>query len=97
VEVGISGNLTQAGDEAKGLITLTNPSNQVAFFLRVEVTRGRDGQEVLPMTYEDNYVTVFPGESQTLWARFRTADLDGKKPYLRVEGYNVNLQNAEIE
>jgi exo-1,4-beta-D-glucosaminidase len=49
------------------------------------------------MTYEDNYVTVFPGESQTLWARFRTADLDGKKPYLRVEGYNVNLQNAEIE
>ena len=97
VEVGIRGSITSAGGKSKASITLTNPSTHIAFFLRVEVTKGSDGEEVLPMTYEDNYVTLFPKESRTLWAKFRTVDLEGKKPYLMVEGYNVNPQNAEIE
>ena len=62
--------------------------------MRAEVTKGRDAEEVLPVTYEDNYVTLFPGESRTLWARFRTADLGGQKAHLRLEGYNVNKRLA---
>jgi exo-1,4-beta-D-glucosaminidase len=96
-EMGISGSLTRAGDESRVAITLTNPSGQVAFFLRVEVTKGPDGEEVLPITYEDNYVTVFSKESQTLWAKFRTSDLEGAQAHLRVEGYNVNRRIAAME
>jgi exo-1,4-beta-D-glucosaminidase len=61
------------------------------------VTQGPDGEEVLPITYEDNYVTLFPKESRALWARFRTADLAGQRPYLRLEGYNVPKKIAAIE
>ncbi|MEJ2010003.1 MAG: glycoside hydrolase [Acidobacteriota bacterium] len=96
-EVGISGSISRAGEESRVAITLTNPSSHVAFFMRAEVIRGPDGDEVLPVTYEDNYITLFPKESKTLWARFRTADLGGRKAHLRLEGYNVNRRTATIE
>jgi exo-1,4-beta-D-glucosaminidase len=97
VEAHISGNLIRTHDESHATITITNPSAHVAFFMRAEVTRGPDGEEVLPITYEDNYVTLFPGESRTLWARFSTADLEGRKAHLRLEGYNVNRRIATLD
>ncbi|HEV2351394.1 MAG TPA: glycoside hydrolase [Terriglobia bacterium] len=91
-EAGISGSVKQTGDESRAKITITNNSSHIAFFMRAEVTRGPDGEEVLPITYEDNYVTLFPSETRTLWAKFRTADLSGRKAHLRLEGYNVSKQ-----
>jgi exo-1,4-beta-D-glucosaminidase len=71
-------------------IALTNPSaNALAFFVRAEVTAGNGGLEVLPVTYTDNYITLWPGESITITARYATADLGGQAPFLRVRGYNV--------
>jgi len=95
-EVGISSNIARTGDNSRVTITLDNPSGRVAFFMRVEVTKGPDGEEVLPITYEDNYVSLFPGESRTLWASFRAADVEGGKACLRVEGYNLKQQIATI-
>jgi exo-1,4-beta-D-glucosaminidase len=96
-EVAVSGRTTPMGDESRAALTVANRSSQVAFFMRAEVTKGRDGEEVLPITYEDNYFTLFPDESRTLWARFRTADLGGAKAHLRLEGYNVNPQTATMD
>jgi exo-1,4-beta-D-glucosaminidase len=44
-------------------IRLTNPTPRIAFFARAELTATRGGDEILPITYDDNYVTVFPGET----------------------------------
>jgi exo-1,4-beta-D-glucosaminidase len=57
--------------------------------LRAEVTKAADGEEVLPITYEDNYITLYAHEARTLAATFATAALDGGRASLRVEGYNV--------
>ncbi len=71
-------------------LTLTNPSTtNVAFFVRAEVTAGNGGLEVLPVTYTDNYVTLWPGESITIVSQYATADLGGQPAYIRVRGYNV--------
>jgi exo-1,4-beta-D-glucosaminidase len=96
-EASVSGHITQAGDESRATITVANPSSHVAFFMRAALTRGPGGEEVLPITYEDNYITLFPGESRTLWARFRPADLNGRKPYLSLEGYNVSPRVATLK
>jgi len=47
----------------------------VAFFLRAEVTKGTDGEEILPIVYDDNYISVFPHESRTVTATFRVSEL----------------------
>ena len=96
VEAEITGSVTRAGEESRATIILTNPSDHPAFFMRAEVTKGEDGEEVLPILYEDNYVTLFSKESRTLQVRFRTADLSGQQAHLRLEGYNVPKKTAAI-
>jgi len=96
-EVRTSATHSQIGDQSRVNITLANPSPHVAFFVRASVVQGADGDQVLPITYQDNYVTIFPGESQAIRAKFRTADLNGRKPQVRVEGYNLTLQIVAAE
>ena len=84
-----SASRTIASGQETVTITLNNTSaTNIAFFTRAEVTAGNNGLEVLPVTYTDNYVSLFPGESITITAKYATADLSGQ-PYLRIRGYNV--------
>jgi exo-1,4-beta-D-glucosaminidase len=78
-------------------ITLNNTSaTNIAFFLRPEVIAGSGGTEVLPITYTDNFVSLFPGESKTITATYQTSDLGGQSPYLLVRGYNVPTSTQAI-
>ena len=79
-------------------VTITNPASNpaVAFFLRADVRRGNsDGtaqsgdNDVLPITWSDNDVTLWPGESQTLTATYRSSLLHGAAPVVSVYGWNV--------
>jgi exo-1,4-beta-D-glucosaminidase len=85
-DLDVSAQVSDSNGEKQVTITLANPANRVAFFVRAEVTRGADGSEILPITYDDNYITVFPHEIRTIVARFNDARFT---PALRVEGYNV--------
>lgn len=96
VEVAISGTRKSSEGTEVAKLTVANASDHVAFFLRVEVTKGRNGREVLPVTYDDNYITVFPHESETINVRFRESDLEGQPPALRLEGWNVRERTAEL-
>jgi exo-1,4-beta-D-glucosaminidase len=67
-------------------VRLHNPTTKIAFFERAELLSTRDGDEILPIEYDDNYVTIFPGE---------TVEVHGQVPesgpaadWVRVTGYN---------
>ncbi|MER5506438.1 exo-beta-D-glucosaminidase [Streptomyces sp. NPDC002766] len=47
------------------------------------------GRPVLPVRWSDNEVSLWPGESVTLTAAYRTADLRGAAPNVRVSGWNT--------
>ncbi|WP_328476158.1 exo-beta-D-glucosaminidase [Streptomyces sp. NBC_00377] len=47
------------------------------------------GKPVLPVQWSDNEVGLWPGESVTLTATYRTADLHGSAPRVRVSGWNT--------
>ena len=90
---------SQAGElngEKQVTITLANPGNHVAFFVRAEVTQssgeGLDGGEILPIIYDDNYVTIFPHETRTIQARLQPPGTGPSSLAVRVEGYNVAKQ-----
>ena len=87
-ELHVSAHLSASNTGKQVEITLANPGNHVAFFVRAEVTRGLDGEEVLPVTYDDNYITVFPHETRTIQATFNSSAGE-VSPAVRVEGYNV--------
>jgi exo-1,4-beta-D-glucosaminidase len=77
-------------------ITNTSPTATVAFFVRADVRRGtaagtvRPGDnEVLPIIWSSNDITLWPGESETLTATYDAALLQGSVPVVSVSGWNV--------
>jgi exo-1,4-beta-D-glucosaminidase len=66
---------------------LHNATKQLAFFERAELTSTRDGDEILPIEYTDNYVTVFPGETTEL--RAVIPNPSARANWVRVTGYNT--------
>jgi exo-1,4-beta-D-glucosaminidase len=73
-----------------GQVTLSNPSAQVAFFIELELD-GAGGAPVLPVLWDDNYVSLLPGESRTINVNYAAADLKGARPSLAVQGWNVDV------
>ncbi|WP_225811356.1 glycoside hydrolase family 2 protein [Streptomyces spinosus] len=47
------------------------------------------GKPVLPVRWSDNEVSLWPGESVTLTATYRTAGLRGSAPAVRISGWNT--------
>lgn len=73
------------GRTASGVaVTVTNPTAGLAFFLRVQVLR--EGEEVLPVYWSDNYFSLLPGESKGLTAEL--PDTTGPLT-VAVAGWNV--------
>ncbi|HEX5409751.1 MAG TPA: glycoside hydrolase family 2 protein [Gemmatimonadaceae bacterium] len=79
---------TTAAGNTQARVTLTNPGKTLAFFVRLQLA-GHDGQDALPVFWEDNYVSLLPGETRTLTATVRTRDLGGAAPRVIVSGWNV--------
>jgi exo-1,4-beta-D-glucosaminidase len=74
-------------------IRLHNPSQRIAFFERAELVPAPEGDEILPVEYSDNYVTVYPGETVELSGQAWT----GVTPnWVRVTGYNTPAQLIAI-
>ncbi|TGD88628.1 glycoside hydrolase [Mycolicibacterium sp. CH28] len=67
-------------------ISLHNPTPRIAFFERAELLSSPLADEILPIEYDDNYVTVFPGETVEITGRVPGS---GPAPaWVRVTGYN---------
>ena len=86
------------GGQVTTTVTLTNTSSTpaVGFFLRADVRRGNaDGSllggdnQVLPIAWDDNDVTLWPGESQTVTATYSAASLQGSVPVVSLYGWNA--------
>jgi exo-1,4-beta-D-glucosaminidase len=86
------------GDDAVTTVTIRNTGkgSTPAVFTRADVRRGTAAgralggdDQVLPITWNDNYVTLWPGQSQTITARYRAADLHGASAVVSLDGRNV--------
>ena len=95
-DVAISGGTHQADGWVTATVTLTNRSKTPAFFLRAEVVGGPDGDQILPVTWDDNYLTIFGGESKTLQAHYKASDAAGQTPFLRMQGHNVAVKTVAL-
>ncbi|MCC8408281.1 glycosyl hydrolase [Mucilaginibacter sp. UR6-1] len=77
-------------------VTLTNPANApLAFFNRVSLVNSNTKERMLPVFYNDNYVSVLPGTSKTV-----TIDYDPKlhtaTPAVTVSGWNLKETNIGV-
>ncbi|MDP4224377.1 MAG: glycoside hydrolase family 2 TIM barrel-domain containing protein [Bacteroidota bacterium] len=79
----IKGEVAYTGEEGIMKVIVKNPTDKLAFFNRLMITKGQGGDEVWPTFWSDNFFTLLPGEEKTLTARFAKQDLDGNEPVLQ--------------
>jgi len=77
------------GADDRAVVTLKNPGDSVAFFVRLRVLQDQGGAEIRLSLWSDNYVSLLPGETRTLIARWRPDDAPGATPTVAVDGWNV--------
>jgi len=77
------------GEDEITHVTLENPTKNLAFFVRLKVDKGKTGEEILPALWQDNYVSLLPGEKREITATYRVSELGVAKPYVEVKGWNV--------
>jgi len=70
-------------------VTLQNSSGAIALMTHLQLRRQSTGQRVLPVFYSDNYFSLIPHESKTITIEASNADLQGDKPLVVVDGWNV--------
>ena len=76
------------GQDAVTRVTLVNPSKSLASFVRLKVERA-EGREILPALWEDNYLSLLPGEKREITATYRAKGLGSAKPVAEVSGWNA--------
>jgi exo-1,4-beta-D-glucosaminidase len=70
-------------------VVLENPSKSLAFFVRLKVNKGKGGDEVLPVLWQDNYFSLLPGERREVTATYRAKELGTAQAAVEVSGWNV--------
>lgn len=81
----------KGSENGKVTLKVTNPSGAIAFFTFFDLVDSTTDLPILPVYWNDNYVTLLPGESRTYDATFNLSDLKGDKPVLKVNAWNVDM------
>jgi hypothetical protein len=76
-------------------VRLDNPSKNLAFFVRLSLLEAATGREILPSFWEDNYVTLLPGQTKHLSVTIPKRP-DNKPMHLKLQGSNVPPQVIKI-
>jgi exo-1,4-beta-D-glucosaminidase len=83
-------SVTKAAHSAGSLtVSVENKGDAVAFMVHPRLTRGKDGDDIVPVFWSDNYFSLLPGEKKTVTVKFDAASLDGAPPTLIVDGWNL--------
>jgi exo-1,4-beta-D-glucosaminidase len=100
VDVQATAESDMNGEDGTTRIAVENPSNNLAFFVHFKVIArggrfsfdeegGRGDDEVLPILWSDNYVSLLPGEKRQITATYAKRSLRSGKPVVVVDGWNI--------
>lgn len=89
VKLKVSTEDQSTGSEGEERFTVSNPSSHLAFFVHLSVLKGKGGEDLHPIFWQDNDFEVMPGETREITATYPKAELGGAKPVAAVTGWNV--------
>jgi exo-1,4-beta-D-glucosaminidase len=88
-----------AGRQAQGeevRVQIHNPSKNLAFQIHLSVVDQKNGEEILPVLWEDNYFSLLPGESRAVAAEYSSI-ANAVHLRLEVNGWNVDPESTPIQ
>jgi exo-1,4-beta-D-glucosaminidase len=85
----VSKRFEDTGKEGVAFVELENTGSALAFQVRLKILDPANGEEILPVFWDDNYVALFPGEKREMRAAYPRRD-GLAVPDVEVEAWNVS-------
>ncbi len=85
----VKDKISTEGPITKISLEIENDSKNLAFFVEMSVRRSESEELVAPIFWDDNYITLLPGEKRKIAGAVYTEDLFGEKPIIKVKGWNT--------
>jgi exo-1,4-beta-D-glucosaminidase len=85
VELNIQHRFEQSGKDYKVGVELENPGDNIAFFIDLKIVNKISRDVILPIFWDDNYLSLLPGERRTVSADFESE----QEVELIVSGWNT--------
>ena len=76
-------------------ITISNTGKAVAFFVHVRVLKEKNAEDILPVIFSDNYISLAPGESRTIVCSYDNKDAGTGAPYILTTAWNIDAAGSK--
>jgi exo-1,4-beta-D-glucosaminidase len=88
VNLKVTDGVEASQDEINHFVTITNPGTSISFIVHLMITKGANGEGLLPVLWEDNYSKLLPGESRDIRAKYYIDGLGYTSPTVKVDTWN---------
>lgn len=88
-KVTLASRTEQKGPDEIEHVTVANPSSHLAFFVHLTVWKGKDGEDIRPIYWDDNYFELMPGEKREIAGAFPKKLMGASKPVIKADGWNI--------
>jgi exo-1,4-beta-D-glucosaminidase len=92
LEKGTVSTKIQWVDAKRATVTLVNTGKTVAFMVHARLVKPRTDEELAPVLWSDNFVSLLPGESRMLKVELPSGN---KETEIHVDGWNVALSKVK--
>lgn len=89
VEVGQTFSASKNGPDIDFEINLENPNQHIAFFIEFQLIDKKSGEPVVPVFWDDNYISLLPGENRTVSGKLKGTDIDVNNLAIELQGINL--------
>lgn len=89
VKLHVEKSFKQKDGNTFATVKIKNPSDHLAFMIHLDLRNKENGKSVVPIFWDENYITLLPGEERTVTGYCHTKDLDGQQPEVTIDGWNI--------
>ncbi len=86
----------RSGDSVQVHVELKNTGTGIALQNKLTLVKTSDGSRILPAYYDDNYVSLLPGESREIDIEYPASAANGAVPQLTLRGFNLPQRPVPI-
>ncbi len=93
--IDVSSSSIKNENETVHTIIIKNTGKTVAFFVHVRCLKQKNGNDILPVIFSDNYISLAPGESRTIECSYENKYADNAMSFISVSGWNIDAAKSK--
>lgn len=78
-------------------LIIKNPTEVIAFMIRIRVKDGYSGKDLVPVIYQDNYLSLLPKDNREITLILPKNILNGNDREITIDGYNVIESTSNLK